>query len=248
MTTTTDLDVHDMVRQLTERHWHREPYPPALKGEREGHYGSDVTALVMQLVATTPYVTKADVGAATQATSRPTARIEALDTVMLIDDEAGEWIDRLGGTIPADQIDPRTCRTIVGSGTVLRLRRLHGLHPSTETCGRDDLVAHLHTAAEACSVSEESPHRKGDDGWCCQRGRLQHDVRRWWYQARIIAGWDMAAWIPNNTCPVCDERRKLRIRLDSALCVECRTVWSADQLGLLAEHIRTENRDEALPA
>lgn len=226
----TDLDVHDMVRQLATRHWWREPYPPALKGEPEGWYGSDAPALVLQLVGETPAVTKADIGAATQATSRPTARVEAMDTVMLIDDEAGDWIDRLGGVIPADPINPDTLRPIPGAGTVLRLQRLHGLYPSTKNC---DLPK----------------HRKHDvDGWCCDRGHVEYDVRRWWQQARIIAGWDMAAWIPNNTCPVCDERRKLRIRLDSAMCVECRTVWSAGQLGLLAEHIRAENRDEELPS
>lgn len=229
----TDLDVHDMLRQLTEQHTHRELYvkereirPGAWVNDGERYHGTSVPALVLQLLAATPSVTGSGDLAGTQATSRPAARIEALDTVMLIDEEAGEWIDRLGGVIPADRIDEKTCKTIVGSGTLLRLQRLHGLHPSTKTC--------------------QKLHSKGDDGWCCDRGRLEHDVRRWWHQARIVAGWDMAAFKPDNTCPVCEQRGKLRIRFDSALCVECRTVWTVEQMGLLAEHIRRENRDEGV--
>lgn len=225
---TPELDVHDMVRQLVDDHTHREPYEVVNEETKTrsilGHV-TTVPALIDQLLADDPSVSGTGDLAGTQATSRPTARIEALDTVMLIDDEAGRWIIRLGGQVPRDLINPVTLLTIVGSGTLLRLRRLHGLYPATEDCGHG--------------------HRKDDvDGWCCTRGHLEHDVRRWWHQARIITGWDMAAWVPNNTCPVCDERRKLRIRLDSAMCVECRTVWTSDQLGLLAEHVRAENREE----
>lgn len=238
--TTSDLDIHEMVRQLTLTHTHREPYikdrelpdrPGTWVPDGERNHVSDVPALVVQLLAEEPPgITNSGDLAGTGATSRPTARIEALDTVMLIDDEAGQWILRLGGRVPRDEVDPVTLLTRVGVGTLRRLRRLHGLYPSAMACDRPK-------------------HRKHDiDGWCCDRGHLEYDVRRWWHQARIIVGWDMAAWVPNNTCPVCDERRKLRIRLDSALCVECRTLWTEDQLGLLAEHIRAENADEGEPA
>ena len=227
---TPDLDVHDMVRQLTETHSHREPYSVLEGTTKYGrHHVITVPALVLQLVEASNDVLGSGSESGSAPVSKPAARIEALDTVMHIDDGVGEWIDRLGGVIPADRIDPKTQRTIPGSGTLLRLRVVHGLYPSTKTCT-------LGTA--------QGRHRKDDaSGWCCNRGHLEHDVRRWWYQARILVGWDVDAWRPWNTCPVCDHRGGLRVRLDSALCVECRTVWAADKLGLLAEHIRAENRE-----
>lgn len=242
----TDLDIHDLVRQLTDTHTHREPYEVRVNGTLYSrHHVVEVDALVYQLLDDSPGVTGTGDLAGTSASSRPTARVDAVDTVMLIDDEAGGWIERLGGVVPADLIGGRNLSTIAGSGTVLRLRRLHALEPAADSCGRDNLVAHLHLSTEPCGYADTNPHRKGDDGaWCCSRGRIQNDIRRWWYQARIVAGWDMAAWAPDNTCPVCDVRGKLRIRLDSALCIDCRTLWSAAELGVLAEHIRAENREE----
>src|ERR1044071_3338859 len=113
--TTPDLDVHDMVRQLTCQHPHRESYVKERQlADRPGTWVPDglrghitwVPALILQLLDSDPSVNGTGDLAGTQPTSRPTARIDALDTVMLIDDEAGGWIDRLGGIIPADRIDP----------------------------------------------------------------------------------------------------------------------------------------------
>lgn len=238
----TEIDVHEMWTQLTVTHAHTQPYDLeresrpgfwSLVGER--YHGTNVPALVMQLVASDPGVSGSGEMSGAKPTSRPTARIEALDTVTLIDDEAGDWIDRLGGEVPADAINPRTLLTIPGVGTVRRLQRLHGLHPSTEDCGRPK-------------------HRKDDEKlWCCPRGELEHDVERWWHQARIVAGWDLAPFTPHNTCPACDVLGKLRIRyvgdpeLDSAMCVSCRVTWPADRMGLLVEHIRAENMEEGEP-
>jgi hypothetical protein len=71
-------------------------------------------------------------------------------------------------------------------------------------------------------------------------------VRHWWHQARIITGWDSPALRPHNTCPICEAHDSLRIRLDAAMCVECRTLWEGDdQLNVLARHIRAENDDDA---
>lgn len=98
--------------------------------------------------------------------------------------------------------------------TAACIRKLHGLHASaTEPAQRD----------------------------------IERDIRRWWNQARIATGWDSPAWRPDNTCPLCGKRGTLRVRLSAhaAICIEgaCRTTWDADTIGLLAEHIRSENAD-----
>lgn len=246
----THLDVHDLIRHLAEGYQHREPYSVEVGKTTYGrHHVTEVPSLVMQLAESDGYRAPVNGQGGVYATSRPAARVEVLDTLMLIDDEAGAWIDRLGGVIPSDPIDTRTGCADPAAGTLRRVLRLSGLYPSSENCERGNIQTCLHPAEETCDLEPEPRHRKSDEGWCCPRGRLENDVRRWWYQARIIAGWDQAAWVlKRNTCPVCDERGKLRVRLDSALCVECRTVWPPDQLGLLAEHIRSENKDVPLSA
>ncbi|WP_028657096.1 DUF7341 domain-containing protein [Nocardioides sp. J54] len=105
------------------------------------------------------------------------------------------------------------------------VRYLGSLLPSTETCG-----------------SNPRPD-------CCARHAIERDIRRWWTQARIVSGWDTAAWKPNNTCPLCATRGSLRIRIDgandvSAMCIECRETWDIENIPLLAEHIKIENHEE----
>jgi hypothetical protein len=79
-----------------------------------------------------------------------------------------------------------------------------------------------------------------------QKRDIERDVRNWWTQARIISGWDSPAWRPDNTCPMCNERRALRIKLADHIgfCVECRATWEPTNIALLAEHIRAENRED----
>lgn len=121
-----------------------------------------------------------------------------------------------------DPGDTKTCVRKVGS-----------LLPSTHTCG-------------------PTP-RRADAGQvdCCARHTIEHDIRRWWTHARIISGWDVAAWKPNNTCPLCGKRGTLRVRSTdhTALCIDCRSTWEPATIALLAEHIRAENHDQdELPA
>lgn len=75
---------------------------------------------------------------------------------------------------------------------------------------------------------------------------IEYSVKRWWVQARVCTGWDSVAWKPDNTCPLCGERRSLRIKLtdQAAFCVSCRETWSSDTIGLLVEHVRAENRED----
>jgi hypothetical protein len=223
-------DVHDMVNELTRDHGHRQRYTVSDKGTiwNRAHI-TDVPALVNQLLGATPGGSKDEAGAGA-AKSKPAARIEAIDTLMLIDDEAARWIRRLGHDDPGDKLDPTTKRPISGSGTIACIQLLHGLHASTETCGR--------------TTPTKSP---GGRPTCCTRHTIEHDIRRWWQQARIITGWDTASYRPFNTCPVCEHRGGLRINvvIQAGFCVECRSVWSADDIGLLAEHIRAENGEDA---
>lgn len=81
-----------------------------------------------------------------------------------------------------------------------------------------------------------------------QRRAIEHDVRSWWLQARIVTGWDAPAWSPANTCPQCGERGTLKIRLAEriAMCKNdgCRVTWDQGTIGLLADHIRAESEAE----
>lgn len=224
------LDIHDMIDELTRAHGHRERYTAERGGEVwSAQHVTDVPALVHQLLGATPANSGTESGSA--AVSKPNARIEAVDTLMLIDDEAARWIRRLGEDDPGDKLDPKTRKRIPGSGTIACLQLLHGLHAGQKHCGRD------------------KPHRDGGRPNCCTQHTIEHDVQRWWHQARIITGWDMASYRPFNTCPICEQRGGLRINvvIHAGFCVECRSVWTADEIGLLAEHIRAENGEDDAP-
>lgn len=146
--------------------------------------------------------------------SRPPARLEALDALADIDLAASRWVRDLG------EDDPAT--------TVECVRKLHGLHASAHGCGG-------------------APGR-GDDGQvsCCTQHAIEADVRRWWGHARIVTGWDSQAFRPDNTCPLCGRRGGLRVRIEasSAVCIECRESWDESTIGLLADHIRSENGED----
>lgn len=148
--------------------------------------------------------------------SRPAASIEALTVLSMIDLEASRWIRDLG------EDDPST--------TIGCVCRLGGLMASAVRCRRSrPLIDH-----EAGKVS------------CCTWHAIAHDVTRWWTQARIVTGWDLPAWRPDNTCPNCGVRRSLRIRLSEriGLCVECHETWAPDSdpgYQVLADHIREES-------
>lgn len=112
--------------------------------------------------------------------------------------------------------------------TAACVRKLYALAASAQFCGRGKATI------EDRKVT------------CCTVHAIERDMRRWWSQSRIVSGWDTAAWSPNNTCPMCSERRTIRIRIEdrTAMCVSCRETWEPGTIGLLAEHIRAENGDE----
>ena len=77
---------------------------------------------------------------------------------------------------------------------------------------------------------------------------LSRDIQRWWTWARITTGWDQPAFQPHNTCPHCGVLGTIRIRLHEhlATCTNdtCRATWDHDTIGILAQHIRTENGEQ----
>lgn len=222
-----DPEPIDMLADLTRTHQHGEPFT-IHKGKTSitKNHITHVPALVLQLLNAQP-AGSGEMSGAT-ATSRPAAHIESLDTLMLIDDEAARWVRKLGEDDPGDKIDHTTGLPISGSGTIRCLRKLAGLWPNIAHC----------TRTHGAKPSEKNHHT-----WCCTRHQLDNDIRRWWRQARIISGWDTAAYRPWATCPICEHRGGLRInlQLQSAFCVECRETWDPTTIGILAQHIRTEN-------
>lgn len=203
MTARARLDVVDMVRELTERHTHREHYQV-----RRGStwYGEDhlttVPPLLDQLWDAPTQGGVGEEGPRAGFASRPAARLEALDVAARIDLEVGRWVRDLGEN---DPIDTSAC-----------LRLLHSLLPA---------------------AAEDT------------RKAVTRDVRRWWVQARIATGWDSPPWKPDNTCPVCSERGTLRVNLaaQGGFCTACHETWDEANIGLLADHIRSESEAERVP-
>lgn len=197
----TVLDIHDMVEQLVSSHTHREPY---------AHRNGQQLAIFTHLTMVPPLIDQLDntdvasrgEGGGGGYTSAAGISVEAIDTLMFIDDEAARWVRKLGEDDPGDT---KAC-----------IRRVHALHAS------------------------QPPAVKAD---------IERAVKRWWTQARITSGWDSPAWRPDNTCPVCEVRRSLRIKLadQMAYCTDCRSLWDPSEIGLLADWIRLENAEDEAP-
>lgn len=251
--TRSEPDLHAMVDQLVTTHTQREPYRVPGGGTGVGfvaHHRVRVPSLIDQLLEPAPGG-KGEMGGS-EAQARPAVRVEAHDTIELIAAEAGEWLDTLGAVIPGNAIMASSRLAVVrGSGakrTLVLLRSLHAGLPGDDRCGR----------THGARITVEDPADDSDEGesrleklpsrreWCCRSHEIEADVRRWWHQARIIAGWDSPTYRPFATCPVCSDRQGLRISLGShtGVCVKCRTVWGPETIGLLADHVRLEREGE----
>lgn len=213
----TDLDVVDMLVELTRPHTHAESYTVTTRPAGSAEVGvlpstvwtrrhrTRVPSLIYQLQHASP--SGEGLGRSGAYESRPVVRVEALDTLVRIDHAAARWVRDLG------EDDPGT----------------------TEACVQ--LLGSLLVSADRCR--RRSPAR---DRRCCTAHAIEADVRRWWAQARVATGWDTPPWRPDATCPVCGVRGGLRVRLEarSALCVECHETWDAGSYQALAEHVRVE--------
>lgn len=209
-------ELRDHIADLTRTTTHRERFTrDRVKGTA---WSGDHVTLVPPLLWQLEHTSPTKAGDSALSgsfKSQPAAWLEALDTLARIDLEANRWVTDMG--------EP-------GDGTTMQLvQKLGSLMPSATRCGR---LRGRH--------SDET-------GWCCTWHAVARDVHRWWVQARIVTGWQSPAWRPDNSCPMCGKRGGLRVRLGdhSALCVECRETWDQSTIGLLAEHIRRENLEEA---
>jgi len=216
------LDLHDLVQELCEQTQHREFY---MRKRKPRYHVTISPPLLVQLDDAVEPKPSVESGASRPASSRPAGAIDAIDTAMRIGKEAAEWLRFLGEPVPSTKAQ-RLRHHRDPHDTLHRVRRLGALAVSREHCGRN--------------------RPRGD---CCTYHCIEADVRRWWSWARIVTRWDMPAWQPDNTCPLCDARGTLRIRLVEKLatCIEdaCRGTWDELTIGLLAEHIRAENGEGA---
>lgn len=211
------VDVIDMIAELVDRHRHREHYTRDLTaglGYRLGQdHVVDAPPLLQQLEAATPSPAgDTEAAAGGGFKSQPAAHVESIDTLILVDREASRWVREW-------KIDD------AGLTTLDCVRKVGALMPRMDRCHR------------------HKPARRGDGTVaCCTWHAAEADVRRWWVQARIVAGWDSPAWRPDATCPMCDQRGTLRVRLSAkaAVCVECRDTWDPSTISHLADHIRAE--------
>lgn len=223
MTQRPPMELADYVRELTEHHKHAEHYQ-VRRGQTwyGANHVTNVPPLLAQLWANDTPSASAEEGPRPGFASSPAARLEALDTAARIDIQAHRWVTDLGE--PARGLDTRDL-----------LRQLHGLAASTHRCDRRTGRRDQETNAP-----------------CCSWHAIESDARSWWMQARIVTGWDSAAWKPDATCPQCGERGTLRIRLADSIgmCThdQCRSTWDDSTIGLLADHIRAESSSERKPA
>lgn len=248
--TRTEPDLQDMVNELTTEHIHDEPYVPDRSGAAPrfvARHRAKVPSLIDQLLEPATGA-KGDMSGS-EAQARPAVRVEAHDTIALIAEASGEWIDHLGGTIPAEGLRGHKIAAHRGSGVKRSLVRLRALHAGLRDCGRAvggrfaiEVDEDPEFDSKDSLLGEERRDEPKVREWCCESHHIEEDVRSWWRQARIISGWDSPTYRPRATCPQCSDIRSLRVNLGAhtAVCVACRTVWGPGNIGLLAEHIRLE--------
>jgi len=220
------LELADMVRELCEWHQHAEHYQ-IRKGATwyGGNHVTRVPPLLLQLWDAPEPSGTVEEGLRPGYASKPAARLDSLDVGAMIDLEASRWVRDLGEDDPADRVDQaHPDRFVPGSGAIACIRLLHGLAAGEQRC--------------------KKPGRA-----CCTAHEIERDVRRWWTQARIITGWDLPPWKPDNTCPQCGERGTLKVNLaiQGGFCTSCRATWDDMTIGLLADHIRGESESERVP-
>lgn len=213
----------EYVIELCDWTRHDEPYQVQQRNPDGTHtfitmrHVTTTAPLLHQLGAAMPTSGAEDGGGINAFESKSPARDDAIATLMAIDKDTSTWLRHLEGGTP---------------------RRDHRL--------LIDAVRHLGSVAvmKTCGRARGRRDRDTND-WCCTGHEIEGDLRTWYTQARITTGWDSPAWKPANTCPLCGTKGGLRVRLEehSGMCVKCRETWTPESIGLLADHIRSENHD-----
>lgn len=128
MTQQPRLDLADLVRELTQRHTHRERYT-----RRQGAtlFGQDhvttVAPLLEQLAESDIPSGASEDGARAGYASKPAARLDSLDCLHGIRRDADWWLDQLDQRVTGGQ----GTRDLAGA-----IRLLHGLHRGLEECSQ----------------------------------------------------------------------------------------------------------------
>lgn len=105
------VDVQEMIAELTRPHSHREHYTTRVGATTWGRdHVTKVPPLIDQLQHASP--SGEGLGRGGGYESRPVARVEALDVLTWIDDEAARWVRRLGEDDPGFT---GRCVTLLGS-------------------------------------------------------------------------------------------------------------------------------------
>lgn len=229
-------DVADMVRELCEPSSHQTRYDldqadsvvpvRRAKGKARKQKAGRKTApryhrsveppLLVQLWESVAPSGSAEAGASRPASSRPAARIDAIDTAVRIDHQASAWLSSV-----AD----------VGLDTIGRVRRAASLLPGMEHCGRRTPARNDANQIACCPA-----HLLEHDitrWWTWARVVTGWDAPAWQPDSTC------------PLCGTRGSIR-IRLDLGRATCIndQCRETWDEDNLGLLAEHIRRENNEE----
>lgn len=220
-TLNAELDVHDMVRELTEPYEHREVFTfEAETGTSwQVAHGLSTVSLVDQLLFDPP---SSGGQAGSVPHSKPALSIEQHDLLAEIDRLSTGWIKYLRGEMPvATWVGTRRVR---GSLEKAKLRRLHALMPQAQHC-----------RALRWSWDPETE-------WCCSWHCIEFLLSGWWHRARVLLGWDPGAYRPYNTCPTCNHKGLVvDPEAEFGSCSHCPATFSGDDWRLLLLHIRVEN-------
>lgn len=207
------LDLHDLVRELCESTLNREFY---MRKRKPRYHVTLNPPLLVQLSAASTPKPSVESGAARPAASKPSAAIEAIDTLLRIDDQAAAWVRRLG------QDDP--------GNTVKCVAQLGALAAGQDHCGRKTPRRDEDGRVICCTYHcIESDVRRW---WSWARV-----VTRW-----DLPPWQPDNTCP--LCGTRGSLR-VRVVERLAVCTEdqCRETWDEATIGLLADHIRAENHE-----
>lgn len=152
-------DIHHHVAQLTRPHTHRETWIERDGGQIHPRiHAVHVPSLIDQLANPTRHTTVDGGGGGYE--SRPAAAIEALDTLLLIDQSAARWVRQLGDD------DPGTTAACVA--------RLHALWASQDTDTQARIEADVrrwHTQARIASGWDSPAWRPDNTCPACETRR-----------------------------------------------------------------------------
>jgi hypothetical protein len=206
-------DLHDMIRELCEDTQHRELY---MRKRKPRYHVTNNPPLLVQLKAAATPKASVDSGTARPASSKPSAAIDSIDTLLEIDKQAAAWLRVLGQDDPGNVV-----RCVVQVGA---------LAPSQDHCGRKTPKRGEDGQVICCTFHDiESDVRRW---WSKARVVTSWDLPPFRPDNTC------------PICAVRGSLR-IRVEERLAMCTEeaCREVWDETTIGLLADHIRAENHE-----